>query len=116
MRAPESLEDIISNPTRFGMPTFEEFRKNKEKYLGRADDMIAAIDRGDPLLGCRQKYYVEHYRVESLEHAERIARDMGLSLFHDFVIDPQLRPDDSGGFYNEVTFRAKGLLEERAAW
>lgn len=116
MIAPESLEELIKHPTRYGMPTFAEFRRNKEKFMGRADDEIAAIDRGDPMLGCRQKYYVEHYPVESLEQAERIARDMGLSLFHDFIIDPQLRPDHGAGFYNEVTFRSKRSIEKRAAW
>lgn len=102
------------------MPTFEEFRKTKEKWMGRLDDEIAAIDRGDPLLGCRQRYYVEdaggRYRVESLEQAERIAVDMGLSLFHDFITDPQLRPDGASGFFNEVTFRSKRSIEKRAHW
>jgi hypothetical protein len=116
MAVAESIEELAENPTKFGMPTFSEFSKNKEKWMGRADDEIAAIDRGDPMLGCRQKYYVEQYRVESLEQAERIARDMGHDLFHDFVVHPQLRPDGGAGFYNEVTFRVKASLQKRASW
>lgn len=115
-----SIEDIVENPTKFGMPTLEEFTKNKEKYMGRADDEITAVDRGDPQLGCLQRYYIEgdggRYRVDSLEQAERIARDMGRSLSHDFILDPQLRPDDRGGFYNEVTFRPKASVAKRANW
>lgn len=116
MRTPDSIEELTENPSKFGMPTFEEFSKNKEKWMGREDDEITAIDCGDPLLGCRQKYYLENYRVESLEQAERIARDMGLNLFHDFIVHPQLRPDGGAGFYNEVTFRVKSLLEKRKSW
>lgn len=106
-RFPDSVEELMANPTAFGMPTFEEFRRNKEKYVGRPDDEIAAIDRGDQNLKCRQKYFIEGYPVSSLEKAERIALDMGKSLFHDFKTDPQVRTDDRGGFYIEVNFRAK---------
>lgn len=121
LAGPESIEDLAENPTKWGMPTFEQFRKNKERWMGRADDEIAAIDRGDPLLGCRQRYYIEDsgtgkHRVESLEQAERIAVDMGLNLFHDFITDPQLRPDGAGGFLNEVTFRSKRSIEKRIRW
>lgn len=115
MHTPEDLEELMSNPGRWGVPTLDEFTRNREKYMGRPDDEIAAIDRGDRMLGCRQRYYVEQYRVTSLEQAERIAMDMGLSLFHDFIVDPQLRPDSSG-FYNEVTFRVKQHVKKRAAW
>lgn len=111
-----SIEDIAENPTKFGMPTLEEFVRNKEKYMGRPDDELIAIDKGDPQLGCLQKYYVDGYRVDSLEQAERIARDMGFDLRHDFVLDPQLRPDDRGGFYNEVNFRAKASVAKRGNW
>lgn len=111
-----TIDDIAENPTKFGMPTLDEFTRNKEKWMGRDDDEIAAIDRGDPVLGCRQRYYIENYRVESLEQAERIARDMGLNLFHDFVVHPQLRPDHGAGFYNEVTFRPKRDLQKRENW
>lgn len=116
MISPDSIDDLMENPSKFGMPTLAEFVRNKEKFMGREDDEIAAIDRGDPLLGCRQRYYVEHYRVESLEQAQRIASDMGLNLYHDFIIDPQLRPDGAAGFYNEVTFRSKATVTKRTRW
>lgn len=119
MRQAESIEELAEDPTKYGAPTAEEFSRNKEKYLGRPDDEIAAIDRGDPILKCKQVYYIEadaRYRLDSLEQAERIARDMGASLFHDFAACPQLRPNDSGGFYNEVTFRLKSQLEKRRRW
>lgn len=116
MNSPDSIEDLMENPSKFGMPTFDEFVGNRDKYTDRPDAMIEAIDRGDPALGCRQRYYVEHYRVDSLEQAQRIASDMGGSLYEDYIIDPQLRPDGAGGFYNDVTFRSKKSLEKRKTW
>lgn len=115
----ETLEDLVDNPEKFGMPTFDAFRRNKEKWTGRYDDEIAAIDRGDPVLGIRQRYYLwdgaADYRCESLEQAERIARDMGLNLHEDFVVDPQVK-QDSDGLYNHVTFRSKRELARRSQW
>lgn len=112
------LEDIMENPTKYGLPTFEEFRANKEKWLGRKDDDIAAVDRGDPMLGCFQKYYIEtavgrRYGPFPLELIETMAIEEGMNLHHDFIKDPQLRPDGAGGFYNEVTFRPNPMAIKR---
>lgn len=116
----ESIEELAENPAKFGVPTFDEFRRNKEKWLGRYDDEVAAIDRGDHNLGCPQRYYLwdgaEEYRVESLEQAERIAGDMGLSLHHDFIVDPQIQDDGPGSYYNKVTFRSRRAMERRNGW
>lgn len=114
-------DDMQETFKRLGVCTFEEFRKNKEKYLGRYDDEIAAVDKGSQLLGCLNRYIIEDlngtpYKLDAIETAERIAMDMGLSLFHDFMVAPQLRPDDRGGYYSEVTFRPKALLRKRARW
>lgn len=115
----EDIQELQENPTKFGAPTFEEFSRNRERYMGRYDDMLAAIDKGDTLLKCKQKYYVENYRVDSLEHAERVARDMGANIHNEdhFVIDPQVKPDSSvRGFHLEVTFRLKRELVKRSRW
>jgi hypothetical protein len=121
-----SLEDLQNNPGKFGIPSLEEVMRpnynKKDEFFGREDDEIAAIDRGDKLLGCIQRYYITdgngEFRVDSLEEAERISVDMGLSLFHDFIIDPQLTPDSetAKGFYNRVTFKSKRSVEKRSLW
>lgn len=105
-----SFNDILDNPEAYGLPTFEDFQKNPAKWKRRPEDEINAIDRGDPMLGCFQKYYIQtrtgrRYGPYSLELIESIAVDEGLNIHHDFIKDPQLRPDGSGGFYNEVTFK-----------
>lgn len=112
-----TLEDLMANPRAYGLPTPDEYRRNrtkfKEQFFGREDDEIAAIDRGDPLLGCRQKYFIatslHTYQCKSLEDAQRIALDMGLNLFKDFSVDPQLRSDGTGGIVNHVTFQPKSF-------
>jgi len=111
---PDKLEDLAETPNKYGMPTFEQYVQNREKYNGRYDEVITSVDNGDKLTGCRQKYYVDNYRVESLEQAERIASDMGLNLHHDFIIDPQFQDDD--GIYLKVTFRPKAEIERRGSW
>ena len=122
LQGPDSIDEMLERPEKFHMPTFEEFQKRgREHYFGRKDDMTSAIDKGDPLLGCRQKYFImsesgHRYEVSCLEVAERIALDMGGDLHQNFIPDPQLRPDGAGGFYNEVTFISKSFKQRRAGW
>lgn len=108
VKVAESIEELLANPTEFGMPSFEDFRKNKAKYLGRKDDEIASIDRGDTNLKCKQVYFVCGHRVTSLEQGERIARDMGYDFYSDFQAKPQVMPDSSvRGYYIRVNFVPK---------
>lgn len=114
MKALHSPEDILENPADYGFCTFEEFVKNRERWRGRADDEVTAIDRGDPALGCPQRYYLDAgvsgtVRLECLEDGERISRELGLNFYTDFFVKPQLRKDVTlrRGFYNEVTFVPK---------
>jgi hypothetical protein len=112
---PDSIEELTENPAAFGVPTFEEFVKNKRKWMGSKEDMLEAIDRGDPMLKLKHKYFVENYRVDCLEQAERIALDMGFDLYEDFILDPQVVPDIEG-MITEVRFRSKSALEKRSHW
>lgn len=123
MKIAQSVEEIQENPTQYGMPTFDEFIRNKEKYLGRHDEVLASIDAGDRNTGAIQKYYIETdcgtIRLDSLEQAERIAIEMGLSIHNEshFKVDPQYQHGDiAGKHYINVTFRPKHLLLKRANW
>ncbi len=113
---PESIEELVENPSKYGMPTFDEFIKNKRKYLGSKEEMLESIDRGDPLTKLKHRYYVEGYRVETLEQAERLALDMGFNLYNDFILDAQIVPDYGHTNISEVRFRSKRALERRASW
>lgn len=114
----DSIDDFMENPTKFGMPTFEEFVRNKEKYLGRYDEELEGIERGDHNLQCKQRYFMHGVELDSLEQAERIAREEGLSIHRDYVVKPQVRhaPDLRRGYYLEVTFMPKAEAERRARW
>lgn len=116
------VNDVLARPHEFGFCTFEEYSRKhyskREQMIGRHDDEVAAIDRGDPMLGCLQRYYVENYRADSLEQCERIAHEMGMNLHRDFLVKPQLRHDPSTrlGFYNEVRFVPKTTIQRRKSW
>lgn len=116
----ETIDELAANPSKYGVPTLEEvtrkYYSKRDQMFGRDDDELIAIDNGDHVLGCLQRYFVEHYPVKSIEQAQRIANDMGFKFPQDFVVDPQLRPDHSGGFYNEVTFRSRMSIERRKNW
>lgn len=115
------IQDIMNDPNKFGIPTFEETQRKyynkRDRMYGRADERAAAIDAGDKALGLRQKYYVEHcgrYRTDSIEQAERVIRDMGFDMHRDFIGCPQVRDDD--GLYIEVTFKRISSLKDRQLW
>lgn len=115
-RMPDDIAELARNPGLYGVPTFEEFVKNKAKYgPERHDAWLESIDRGDPLLRTRQRYRVEGYRVDSLEQAETMALNMGFNLYDDCVVDPQVVRDGERNVI-EVNFRSKRTLERRAAW
>lgn len=119
LRTPE--EDLFEFARKAGLPSLKEVLSNKygerDRMLGREDEMITSIDAGDKQTGARQKYYLSdgtEYRIESIEQAERIARDMGLNLHQDFIYDGQYQDDD--GIYLKVTFRTKRSVHKRSQW
>lgn len=122
MRELSGIDDVLERPSDYGFCSVDEFTRKhynkRERMVGRHDDEVTAIDRGDHVLGCLQKYFVGDYRVDSLEQAERLAREMGMNLHRDFVVKPQLRHDPGTrlGFYNEVRFVAKVTIQRRKGW
>jgi len=118
MKSADTIDQFLETPEQFGFCSFEDFRRNKEKWMGRPDDEVAAIDRGDHILGCKQKYIIEGYPVRSLEEAERVAREMGLNLFSDCLFKPQVRHElgSRRHFYTEVNIISKQTFEKRKGW
>lgn len=66
-----------------GFPTFDEFKKNPDKYRKAADEVFASADASTQVQGMRkkldsQKYMWRNvYECSSLEQLERIAREEG---------------------------------------
>ena len=113
--ADTQLDDIYDDPTAFGLPTFDEFRRNSEKYLGRDDDRLAEVSRGSTQLDKHvQKhiYEIEGYRCKSLEEVERIALSQGIQLRElDYV--PVVTPTSAGKCDVKVTFKRRNEIAKR---
>lgn len=62
--------------------SFDEWKRTREKWLGRDDDELASIDRGSTILSNVRKhiYELEGYRCKSLEEVESVAKAMGLEI------------------------------------
>lgn len=113
MKMPETVEDIMLDPHRYGIPTCEEYLKNskhyREKFFGRDDDEFASIDAGLKLIKQfvrTQKYFVEGYECASLEEADRTAANMGFKLTQ-LVPKPELIPNGGGKADLHVYFISK---------
>lgn len=64
-------------------PTFEEFKRNRDKFIGRPDDTLSNIDKGTHLLSQyvkRHIYEIAGHRCKTLEEVERIASDYNIPL------------------------------------
>jgi len=80
-----SIEDLQNNPSAYGAPTFEEFKRSPEKYLGREDENLSAVDKGsaifkDSNMVRRHVYEIEGHRCKSLEQVTRIAAEQGIPI------------------------------------
>jgi hypothetical protein len=112
------INEVLEDPTKFGMPSFDDFCKNQDKYMGRDDDVFSETDRGCQQLGRvvkRHIYEIEGYRCKTLEEVERIALDKGIKL-RELDYRPQLQANTSGKLDNKVVFVSKAQREKRKLW
>lgn len=112
------MEDLEVEAVKMGAPTFEEFKRNREKYLGRPDDHFGYIDRGAKEIGKyvqRHIYEIEGYRCKSLEEVERIAASQGIPL-QELDYRPEIIPQSGLKCDILVKFIPKWLRDKRAGW
>lgn len=112
------INDLAENPEKFGAPTFEQFKKNREKYLGKDDSTLAIVDKGsNNLSGILEKYVyeIEGFRCKNLEEVERIAGDYGINL-RDLDYRPELIPQGGGKAKMLIKFVSKADREKRSLW
>lgn len=111
-------EEFSADPERFGFPSLERWQKDREKYLGSADEILASADKGSELLSRTVKrhiYELEGYRCKNLEEVERVAREQGINL-KQLDYRPQLVQAGAGKFDVIVRFVSKNMREKRDQW
>lgn len=92
-----NVEDIMADPTRFGLPTFDEFKKNPDAYKKREDQELISADGSSQVfrkLINKQRYAVNGYECKSLEEVERVARAEG--IWDNLAFVPQIIPIGAG--------------------
>lgn len=108
------IEDVLSDPHKFGLPTLEEFKANPDKWRAAKNELLAAADDSSKthLKNVIRKQYYEFngYQFKNLEHVERAIADHGLEV-SDCEMYPQVIPDgDKCDLV--IEFRSKsGILE-----
>ena len=109
--------EIFDDPTSFGMPTFDEFCRNREKYMGRDDDRLREVDRGSQTMKRvkRHVYEIEGYRCKSLEEVERVALNQGIKL-RELDYRPEVTQAGAGQFDLIVRFVSKSVRDKRNKW
>lgn len=111
-------EEFQADPEKFGFPSLERWQKERERYLGREDEILASADNGSDLLRRsvrRHVYELEGYRCKNLEEVERVAREQGINLK---ALDyrPQVVQAGAGKYDIIVRFVARSDREKRKAW
>lgn len=79
-----TIEDLERDPHKFGLPTFEEFSKNPEKWRKVPDELFALVDVGSTNglknLVVAHEYEVSGYKCKTLEEVERVALNEGMDI------------------------------------
>lgn len=112
-----TVKDVLEDPHSYGMPTFQEFAKNRERYMGREDDVLSSVDAGGILLKNRTKrikYQVKGYRCDTLEEVERVCRDEGM-LLKDLQYMGFIEPQNGFDCDILIKFMTKEEFEQRRA-
>lgn len=110
--------EMFDNPEEFGLPTFDEFAKNRDKYMGTDEDRLLEVERGSQTMRrqvSRHVYEIEGYRCRSLEEVERIAKEQGIPL-RELDYRPQKISAGAGKFDLIVRFVSKSQREKRNKW
>lgn len=111
-------DDVEVDPTKFGFPSFEEFRKNPDKWRENPEGVFATIEKGTTIYKDyirSHKYEVYHYRCDTLEEAQSVTRSMG---FKDSELTWKANMQDLGGQKCDLLVRimSKEDARRREVW
>lgn len=111
-------DEFSTNPEAFGFPRFEDWEKQRHKFVGHDEDSLASADKGSTLLNRtvqRHIYEIEGYRCKNLEEVERIAKSQGIKL-RELDYRPQLVQAGAGKYDVIVRFVSKEKRKLRETW
>lgn len=100
---PETPEEILEDPHKFGVPTYKEFLANRDKWTGNSlNDELGSIDNSTQLKDLRdklkkQQYMFRGYLCATLEELDNIAKNEGVDLLQ-CKVEPQIIPGHGGDF------------------
>jgi hypothetical protein len=113
-----TFEEFSANPEAFGFPSFERYQKERERFVGHEEEILASADKGSTALEHtvhRHVYEIEGYRCKNLEEVEKIAKSQGIDL-RALDYRPQLVQAGAGKFDIIVKFVSKTDRDKRKAW
>jgi len=111
-----TVEDLLDNPTKYGAPTFEEFKRYPDRYRKRDDDALSSADVGSSNLAHlvkKQFYFLKtasgrSIKCKTLEQVEHVAKQEGINL-RLLEMRPELRQAGEGKFDVHVHFVTKRI-------
>jgi hypothetical protein len=112
-----TLEDLFDNPAKYGAPSFTEFSKQKEKYMGSESEAFEQVDKGSLIFkkGLRKfRFEILGYRCKTLEEVERICREQGINI-RALDFQPEFIPLGGGEAEMLVRFVSKDERDQRNA-
>lgn len=107
------IQDVINNPEMYGAPSFEEYVKNRDKYIKTADKTLAMLDESTQSFKDflkEQVYYLDGVRAESLEHLQRMANSMGVSIENCKKDIQIVESSEKGKFKTIVNLKSLGMI------
>lgn len=112
-----NMDEIFENPNKFGVPTFEQFSKNPDKYRRPVEGLFETADKGSTVLKGLIKehvYEIMGYRTKSLEEVQRIMRNEGANP-DDYEMRPELERLTAGklrAIVRIVKKKPKGIITD----
>lgn len=114
------FDEFAAKPEAHGLPSFSEFCKNPEKFLGRPDDIFICLDNIKSALQTRFKkdaikYELFGYRTTRVEELQRMCQEMGLNP-KDLDFTAHLIPQGGGSTDVLVKILSKSERARRDSW
>ena len=117
----KDFADFAKNADKYGFCTYEQFKKNPDKWRPNRNQLLTSVDNGAQEGSLKNKiestrYYLEGYRCEKLEKVEDLAREMNIKT-EDLKIGGIVQEKaDNGKVRLHVHFMSQQTIDKRKTW